>query len=155
MMHLGPGSVPATSLRRRLGFVGKYGWSPSVSLIAALQLSTPLPLQDSQDREFRRSHQAAMTDRYYFSKNWKALRARALRRDNYLCTVPGCFAAATHVDHIVRRKDGGQDCIANLRSLCATHDAQLKELPNGRRRNGGKPRLIGCALDGWPRERGG
>lgn len=93
-------------------------------------------------------------DAYYHSAEWKALRQAALERDGYRCTVRGCFSPATHVDHIVRRRDGGADALPNLRSLCAAHDAQIKERPDGSRANGGKAKLIGCGLDGWPATRG-
>jgi hypothetical protein len=40
--------------------------------------------------------------------------------------------------------------LTNLRSLCAAHDAQMKELASGERRNAGNPRVIGCDAAGWP-----
>ena len=92
-------------------------------------------------------------DPFYRSPLWLRLRALALKRDGYMCTVPGCGAKATHVDHIQRRKAGGADALFNLRSLCRLHDGQVKELPNGKRRNDGKFRLLGCDADGWPRSR--
>jgi 5-methylcytosine-specific restriction endonuclease McrA len=95
-----------------------------------------------------------MTDPFYLSPTWKRLREAALRRDGFVCIVPGCGARATHVDHIKRRRDGGADSLPNLRSLCQLHDSQVKERSDGTRANGGKFRLVGCDVDGWPYERG-
>jgi hypothetical protein len=81
------------------------------------------------------------------------LRAAALRRDQYRCTVKGCRARATHVDHIVTRPrqtaPSAADRLDNLRSLCATHDAQIKE-HHGVRGRGGVPAVKGCDTQGWP-----
>jgi 5-methylcytosine-specific restriction endonuclease McrA len=95
-------------------------------------------------------------DPYYQSKQWlgtkrkPGLRGLALKRDKDTCVVPGCGAKATRVDHIKRRKDGGADALHNLRSLCTTHDGQIKEKPDGTRANGGKFKILGCTTDGWP-----
>jgi 5-methylcytosine-specific restriction endonuclease McrA len=40
------------------------------------------------------------------SPHWRRLRQAALKRDGYRCTVPGCFAPAPIVDHIVTRPSG-------------------------------------------------
>ena len=92
---------------------------------------------------------------YYSSPHWRRRRRAALKRDGYRYTVRGCFARATHVDHIVTRPRGitvpcPEDRLDNLRSLCTTHDAQIKEDSSGRRRRGGRPVLRGCDVDGWP-----
>lgn len=53
---------------------------------------------------------------------WRRVRAHVLARDNYTCQIrgPRCTHAATHVDHIVRRRDGGAVLDpANLRASCA------------------------------------
>lgn len=89
-------------------------------------------------------------DPFYRSKEWRLLRASALVRDGGRCTVKGCGARATHVDHIVSRRKGGLDALPNLRSLCATHDNQAKEDAQGNRRRGGKMVVVGCDADGWP-----
>ncbi len=44
------------------------------------------------------------------------------------------------------------DCLDNLRSLCATHDASVKELPTGGRRRGGSFVSRAVCVDGWPRD---
>lgn len=91
-------------------------------------------------------------DPYYKTKHWRALRAARLKLDRNTCVVPGCGKRATTVDHIKRRRDGGRDTIANTRSLCDEHDRAVKELPNGKRRNGGKLVVKGCFADGSPRD---
>jgi 5-methylcytosine-specific restriction endonuclease McrA len=94
------------------------------------------------------------THGYYSTKHWRELRAAALRRDRGQCTVAGCRRQATIVDHIATRPRQSELCaedrLDNLRSLCATHDAQIKEGRHGGRRRAGRPLLKGCDLDGWP-----
>jgi 5-methylcytosine-specific restriction endonuclease McrA len=92
---------------------------------------------------------------FYRSAGWRTLRRRALARDGSRCAVPGCPTPATIVDHIVTRPRVGDltiyDTLDNLRSLCAHHDALLKELPHGGgRRHGGNPFAKGSTEDGWP-----
>ncbi len=77
-----------------------------------------------------------MSDAFYGTQVWLRLRVAALLRDGYTCTVPGCRAKATHVDHIVsRRSGGGYDTLDNLRNLSAMHDAQIKEDSSGKRKS--------------------
>ena len=91
--------------------------------------------------------------KYYTTAHWKALRAAALRRDRWRCTVAGCGRQATIVDHVVTRprqdEPSPAERLDNLRSLCASHDAQIKEHKRGRGR-GGVPVVKGCDVDGWP-----
>lgn len=91
--------------------------------------------------------------RFYRSPEWKALRQACLARDRYLCVAPGCGATATHVDHIRTRPHAASltsaDVLSNLRSLCASHDAQVKEGRGGRNRSGAFS-VRGAAIDGWP-----
>jgi hypothetical protein len=91
---------------------------------------------------------------YYLTSHWKALRKTALRRDGYRCTVAGCGRRATHVDHIDTRPRCVEptpfDRLDNLRSLCSTHDAQIKEHRGRGRGRGGRPVVKGCDVDGWP-----
>lgn len=49
-------------------------------------------------------------------------RRRVLARDRGVCQIqaPGCEGVATHVDHVVPRRFGGEDVDANLRAACAT-----------------------------------
>jgi 5-methylcytosine-specific restriction endonuclease McrA len=86
-------------------------------------------------------------DPYYQSKAWRTLSDAVLRRDKRVCWVKGCKDRAVIADHIIGRKDGGPDTMANLRSLCKLHDNQGKER---RDRSRGKFRIIGCTSDGWP-----
>ena len=50
-------------------------------------------------------------DPFYATAEWKSLRATALRRDGYRCTVPGCEAVACVVDHKLARRAGGGDSL--------------------------------------------
>jgi 5-methylcytosine-specific restriction protein A len=90
------------------------------------------------------------SDPFYKTPEWQQLRKAALHRDRYRCTVPGCTAKATHVDHIISRRDGGPDALSNLRSLCKAHDNMVMQGSSGRRRSGGKLRVKGCDADGMP-----
>jgi hypothetical protein len=57
------------------------------------------------------------------------------------------------VDHIVARRAGGADALHNLRTLCITCDASVRERAGGQRRQGGAaPRAKGCHIDGTPRD---
>ena len=79
------------------------------------------------------------SDPYYRSQQWRELRTQALKRDRYRCIIPGC--ASTHrltVDHIISRRKGGPDTLANVRTLCIGHDSQMKEDATGSRRNNGQ-----------------
>jgi hypothetical protein len=94
---------------------------------------------------------------YYKSAHWRELRAARLRIDRYLCTVLGCFVRARFVDHIESRPPNcstpcPEDRIDNLRSLCTSHDSQVKEKRRGHpeRRMDGKFKVKGCDIDGWP-----
>jgi len=91
---------------------------------------------------------------YYASADWRRLRRAALERDNFCCTVAGCGTPAAIVDHIETRPAVGHptpaDRLDNLRSLCAPHDAQIKERRGGGRGRGGRPVIKGCDAQGWP-----
>jgi 5-methylcytosine-specific restriction endonuclease McrA len=88
---------------------------------------------------------------FYATAEWQSLRTRVLCRDRYMCTTPGCGSTRRlTVDHIVSRRAGGADVPANLRTLCGSCDASIKEGADGRRRGGGVPRARGCGLDGLP-----
>lgn len=89
-------------------------------------------------------------DPFYKSPKWKALRAEALSRDHWRCTVPGCGTKATHVDHVISRRNGGASVLANLRSLCRDHDNQIKEGADGQRRRDGITHVAGCDARGYP-----
>src|ERR1035437_7803157 len=91
-----------------------------------------------------------MSDPFYCTTAWHRLRAAALDRDRYTCTVPGCGDKAKCVDHVVSRRAGGPDILGNLRSLCAMHDGQIKEDSSGNRKSDGNPYLRGCDGTGNP-----
>jgi 5-methylcytosine-specific restriction endonuclease McrA len=94
-----------------------------------------------------------VTNPYYWSPDWRALRAAALRRDLGRCTAPGCAQPAVIVDHITTRPrvphPTPADTLDNLRSLCRAHDNQIKE-QRGKRRRTGVLAAKGCDADGWP-----
>lgn len=88
-----------------------------------------------------------MSDSFYRSKEWRALRAATLRRDP-VCKVRGCGRPASHADHIIERERGGADTLDNLRGLCRScHNRRSA-------RGGGDPRAVGCKADGTPRDPG-
>jgi len=93
---------------------------------------------------------------FYQSTWWRCLRRACLQRDGWLCTVAGCCARATTVDHIQTRPrvphPTALDRLSNLRSLCAKHDAQVKEMASGARRRGGRFVVRGVDQAGWPRD---
>jgi hypothetical protein len=90
---------------------------------------------------------------FYQTAEWRTLRAACLRRDGYLCTVPGCGRRGYIADHILTRPQVPHltllDTLDNLRTLCGTHDAQVKERA-GVRKQDGQFRVKGCDVDGWP-----
>jgi 5-methylcytosine-specific restriction enzyme A len=113
-----------------------------------------IPIYRAEDIPiYRADHipiEPGMSISYYRTKEWLWLREGRLRLDHHTCTVPGCSAPATHVDHIISRRAGGVDAIWNLRSLCRDHDQQIKERPNGKRAHDGKLTVRGCHADGSP-----
>jgi 5-methylcytosine-specific restriction endonuclease McrA len=87
-------------------------------------------------------------DPFYSSPRWLRLRGAVLRRAKGKCEVPGCGQSAVVVDHIISRRNGGHDCMANLRALCRQHDNNTKEDAAGKRRSGGI--FKGCDEHGNP-----
>lgn len=82
------------------------------------------------------------------TRAWRRLRAFILHRDGYSCRVPVagdadqlCGAYATHVDHIIRRRDGGTDHPDNLRAAC--RDCNLA------RESTQAPPRRGATVGGW------
>jgi 5-methylcytosine-specific restriction protein A len=47
---------------------------------------------------------------------WRKIRQRVLLRDQHTCQR--CGLEATHVDHVVPRRLGGDDSMDNLQALC-------------------------------------
>lgn len=92
-----------------------------------------------------------MSNPYYRTTHWRALRRACLERDHYCCVVQGCREPARVADHIETRPPVSTPCEAdrldNLRSLCCSHDAQVKEY-RGKRKQGGTFKVKGCDSTG-------
>jgi hypothetical protein len=88
---------------------------------------------------------------YYQSPHWKALCAAVDARDGGQCAVPGCNQRGVVHDHIETRPPlpypTSLDRLDNLRTLCLSHDAQVKER-NGIRKQGGEFKVKGCDSSG-------
>ena len=55
-----------------------------------------------------------------YGHNWRKLRLMVLRR-NPLCVDPfniRCVSASLHADHIIPKRQGGEDILENLQGLC-------------------------------------
>ena len=98
-----------------------------------------------------------MSSAYYRSPHWRTLRRACLLRDGFSCTVPGCGREGRVADHIEARPPSAQptaaDRLDNLRTLCLSHDAQVKEQRRGQsysRKQGGSFKLRGSDAEGWP-----
>ena len=81
-------------------------------------------------------------DKFYKLAVWRKIRQKVLHRDGHRCVIRDCENVATIVDHIWARPKGeagltSWDRMENLRSLCSSCDAKLKER-GGRRHNDGK-----------------
>ncbi|WP_372397090.1 HNH endonuclease [Azospirillum sp. HJ39] len=67
-------------------------------------------------------------DPFYGSAEWKRLREACLARDGHRCTDPHCTTPERGAngrliaDHIVPRREGGEDALPNLRTLCSACD---------------------------------
>ena len=73
-------------------------------------------------------------------KDWATTRRRVLARDLGRCTVTGCNANASDVDHVVPASRGGSDDESNLASMCRAHHLtktgrEARALQPERRRN--------------------
>jgi 5-methylcytosine-specific restriction protein A len=92
------------------------------------------------------------TDPFYLTSQWRAIRRRVLRRDNYRCVMCGADVSAVgtaRIDHIKPRSTHPHLAldINNLRALCA------KRCDNRRHREKGWTEPTGCDADGWPLRR--
>ncbi|MFD9893333.1 HNH endonuclease [Amycolatopsis sp. NPDC059027] len=79
-----------------------------------------------------------------YSAEYFANRARARKRSQGRCEVPGCESPASAVDHIIPRAEGGSDGLGNLQAICTQHHRQktAQEAARGRmRRSGRRPTL--------------
>lgn len=67
-----------------------------------------------------KNRQISSRERGYGGR-WRFLRQQVLERDSYLCcecAKEGRVSAASDVDHIVPKSQGGTDDLSNLQSLC-------------------------------------
>jgi len=73
--------------------------------------------------------------KFYHSQYWIDLRGWVLARHPLcvVCRAHGITTAATEVDHIVPRRDGGPDTFDNLQSLCGPCH-KIKTVEDSRRR---------------------
>jgi len=68
-------------------------------------------------------------DPYYATQAWKRLRAACLKRDGYQCAEPKCTTpergrgGRLTAHHIIPRRKGGADTLANLITRCPPCDA--------------------------------
>lgn len=83
---------------------------------------------------------------------WDALRKIIMAQEPLCrtCTEQGRVTAATHVDHIVPKAEGGTDDPSNLQALCTDchKDKTAHESARAQGRTF-KPRLT-FGVDGWP-----
>lgn len=95
--------------------------------LQSLDLRTAAPLQTNTS--FNDPNRSSTTERGY-GWSWQQLRLRILKRDSYqcqTCKLQGRLTAANHVDHVVRKADGGTDHEDNLQALCKPcHDAKTE-----------------------------
>lgn len=78
---------------------------------------------------------------------WDRLRQRILTRDKHLCQQckrEGRLTAASQVDHIKPKAQGGTDDAENLQAICGPCHAEKTT-----RENGGRPK-VRIGPDGWP-----
>ncbi len=92
---------------------------------------------------------------YYRTAHWRTLKRACHERDGWRCVVNGCGSTVGLVcDHIETRPNVDHptpyDVLANVRTLCGTHDRQVKELAAGGRRRDGRMTVAGCGGDGVP-----
>jgi 5-methylcytosine-specific restriction enzyme A len=82
------------------------------------------------------AHTQTSSARGYGSR-WRKLRTFVLAREPLCraCAADGRTKAATHVDHVKPKAEGGTDAVANLQPLCSPcHAAKsAREGANGRR----------------------
>jgi 5-methylcytosine-specific restriction protein A len=84
--------------------------------------------------ERKPDHRASAYRRGYGGQNWEALRKAVFIRDNYICQECGdlCIEGGERsrwpvADHIIPKKDGGEDVLGNLQTLCfLCHNAKTR-----------------------------
>ncbi|HEX2826059.1 MAG TPA: HNH endonuclease signature motif containing protein [Burkholderiales bacterium] len=89
-----------------------------------------------------------------YGSEWDRLRAIVLERDDHLCRCPACrppggkvrLRAATEVDHIKPKAEGGTDELENLRAVNEDCHRALTIAQQGKKRRKSR----GVSVDGWP-----
>jgi len=93
---------------------------------------------------------------FYRSQAWRKARA-AFLATHPVCSVPGCDARATDVDHVRTIRSGG-DALdpAGFQAYCHPHHSQkTARTDRPRYRAGSRPVVAhGCHPDGTPRDPG-
>ena len=93
---------------------------------------------------------------FYRSQAWRKARA-AFLATHPICSVPGCDARATDVDHVQTIRSGG-DALdpAGFRAYCHQHHSQkTARRDRGAYRRSDKPVVAhGCTADGVPLDPG-
>ena len=97
------------------------------------------------------NHQGSSHARGY-GQAWRVLRARVLRRDQYLCQCAECKSSgrvrvAHEVDHIVSKAQGGTDALTNLQAInreCHRAKSLIEKGYTVKQQVG---------VDGWPLEK--
>lgn len=95
----------------------------SPCLVSGCSLLKPCPRHDTAAGRTRRSDNRASAAARGYGHRWRKSRKMFLRM-HPLCCNPhgdhtGRIVAATQVDHITPRREGGRDNWANLQPLCA------------------------------------
>lgn len=89
-------------------------------------------------------------DPFYWSKPWRALRARTLR-DNPVCQSPACRLPSSHVDHIQTRRQAPKRELdpTNVMAFCAScHNAKTARHDGGY--GNARKAPVERDADGWP-----
>lgn len=76
---------------------------------------------DQRSNWNKRPQRVGSTTQRGYGHAWRKLREKVLQRDGYVCVMhskQGAVVAATDVDHIVAKENGGTDEMDNLQSLC-------------------------------------
>lgn len=98
------------------------------------------PLHQQQQRQAEDRERGSAHQRGY-GADWRRLRAVVLAAEPLcrICAGAGRVTAATVVDHITPKAQGGPDTPANLQPLCAPcHDTKTATERHGYRRESGQ-----------------
>ncbi|WP_442965063.1 HNH endonuclease [Pseudomonas sp. JS3066] len=91
---------------------------------------------DQRSNWSKREDRSGSTTERGYGAAWRRIRERIMARDKGLCVAcaeQGRVTPAKHVDHVIRKADGGTDDDANLQSLCVPcHEAKTANEGRGR-----------------------